>query len=183
MLCGMNDWRCYRWRCFLINMNIGSKSKKRVVLPSRPDPPTVDQILEDINQAPATDAVYNVLETAGQGETSTQHLFSSVFLCSVCFVLSPCLPLCHFIIYLCLSPLTFGLSHVFLACPLLTLFPDCLDSSDSDVDVNFQQCRQYMELNQRLQVSLARLLTQKEELQAAGTGLERDMDNVRRQSH
>ncbi|XP_024919628.1 UPF0449 protein C19orf25 homolog isoform X2 [Cynoglossus semilaevis] len=123
VLCGMNDWRCYRWRCFLINMNIGSKSKKRVVLPSRPDPPTVDQILEDINQAPATDAVYNVLETAGQ------------------------------------------------------------DSSDSDVDVNFQQCRQYMELNQRLQVSLARLLTQKEELQAAGTGLERDMDNVRRQSH
>uniref|UniRef100_A0A671SC60 Si:ch73-238c9.1 n=1 Tax=Sinocyclocheilus anshuiensis TaxID=1608454 RepID=A0A671SC60_9TELE len=32
-------------------MNFGSKSKKRVVLPSRPDPPTVEQIMEDVNRA------------------------------------------------------------------------------------------------------------------------------------
>ncbi|KAI4828667.1 hypothetical protein KUCAC02_022746, partial [Chaenocephalus aceratus] len=41
-------------RCSLVcsTMNLGSKNKKRVVLPSRPEPPTVDQILEDINRAP-----------------------------------------------------------------------------------------------------------------------------------
>lgn len=51
-------------------MNIGSKAKKRVVLPSRPEPPTVDQILEDINRAAPNDPVFSILEQSGQGETS-----------------------------------------------------------------------------------------------------------------
>lgn len=48
-------------------MNIVSKSKKRVVLPSRPNPPTVDQILEDINRAAPNDPVFSILEQTGQG--------------------------------------------------------------------------------------------------------------------
>lgn len=47
-------------------MNIGSKNKKRVVLPSRPDPPTVDQILEDISRAAPNDPVFSILEQTGQ---------------------------------------------------------------------------------------------------------------------
>ncbi|KAF1385214.1 hypothetical protein PFLUV_G00105410 [Perca fluviatilis] len=47
-------------------MNIGSKSKKRGVLPSRPEPPTVDQILEDIHRAAADDPVFSILEKTGQ---------------------------------------------------------------------------------------------------------------------
>ncbi|XP_035863357.1 UPF0449 protein C19orf25 homolog [Sander lucioperca] len=47
-------------------MNIGSRSKKRVVLPSRPEPPTVDQILEDIHTAAAQDPVFSILEETGQ---------------------------------------------------------------------------------------------------------------------
>lgn len=58
-------------------MNIGSKNKKRVVLPSRPEPPTVDQILEDINRAAPNDPVFSILEQTGQGE-STQTCRVSV---------------------------------------------------------------------------------------------------------
>ncbi|XP_053287353.1 UPF0449 protein C19orf25 homolog [Pleuronectes platessa] len=43
-----------------------NKNKKRVVLPSRPDPPTVDQILEDINRTAPSDPVFSVLEQSGQ---------------------------------------------------------------------------------------------------------------------
>lgn len=48
-------------------MNIGSKSKKRVVLPSRPDPPTVEQILEDIGSAAPDDPVFSILDHTGRG--------------------------------------------------------------------------------------------------------------------
>lgn len=51
-------------------MNIGSKSKKRMVLPSRPEPPTVDQILEDINRAAPNDPVFSILEQTGQGKAA-----------------------------------------------------------------------------------------------------------------
>uniref|UniRef100_A0A8C6E341 Chromosome 19 open reading frame 25 n=1 Tax=Moschus moschiferus TaxID=68415 RepID=A0A8C6E341_MOSMO len=40
---------------------MGSKAKKRVVLPTRPAPPTVEQILEDVRGAPAEDPVFTSL--------------------------------------------------------------------------------------------------------------------------
>ncbi|XP_005083364.1 UPF0449 protein C19orf25 homolog [Mesocricetus auratus] len=40
---------------------MGSKGKKRVVLPTRPAPPTVEQILEDVRGAPAHDPVFTAL--------------------------------------------------------------------------------------------------------------------------
>ncbi|XP_062041086.1 UPF0449 protein C19orf25 homolog [Lepus europaeus] len=40
---------------------MGSKAKKRVVLPTRPAPPTVEQILEDVRGAPAHDPVFTAL--------------------------------------------------------------------------------------------------------------------------
>lgn len=46
--------------------NMGSKSKKRVVLPSRPDPPSVEQIIEDINRAFPNDPVFNILQNGIQ---------------------------------------------------------------------------------------------------------------------
>lgn len=65
-------------------MNIGSKSKKRVVLPSRPEPPSVEQILEDISRAAADDPVFSILDQTGPGESScscfnvTSFTFSTV---------------------------------------------------------------------------------------------------------
>nr|XP_046246931.1 UPF0449 protein C19orf25 homolog [Scatophagus argus] len=106
-------------------MNIGSKNKKRVVLPSRPNPPTVDQILEDINKAAPNDPVFSILEQTGQ---------------------------------------------------------DSPRSSDSDVDLRFQQCRQYLELNERLQEVRGRLLQQREELKVAGKQLEEDVAEVKGQA-
>uniref|UniRef100_A0A3Q2NRJ7 Si:ch73-238c9.1 n=1 Tax=Fundulus heteroclitus TaxID=8078 RepID=A0A3Q2NRJ7_FUNHE len=50
-------------------MNIGSKNKKRVVLPSRPELPTVGQILEDINKAAPDDPVFSILEKTEQEST------------------------------------------------------------------------------------------------------------------
>ncbi|XP_004778116.3 UPF0449 protein C19orf25 homolog isoform X1 [Mustela putorius furo] len=40
---------------------MGSKAKKRVVLPTRPAPPTVEQILEDVQGAPSDDPVFTAL--------------------------------------------------------------------------------------------------------------------------
>ncbi|KAG7514873.1 hypothetical protein JOB18_044738 [Solea senegalensis] len=105
-------------------MNIGSKNKKRVVLPSRPDPPTVDQILEDINRAPPSDPVYSILVDKGQ---------------------------------------------------------DSSQAPDSDLELNFQQCRRYMELNERLQEARGRLLQKREELRMAGEHLDRDVAEVKGQ--
>lgn len=102
----------------LSRMNIVSKSKKRVVLPSRPDPPTVDQILEDINRAAPTDPVFSALERTGQ---------------------------------------------------------DSPRPSDSDMELRFRQCRQYLDLNERLQEARGRLLRQREELRSAGEQLDRDV--------
>lgn len=106
-------------------MNIGSKSKKRMVLPSRPDPPSVDQILEDINKAAPNDPVFSILEQTGQ---------------------------------------------------------DLSRPSDSDVELRFQQCRQYLELNERLQEVRGRLLRQREELRVAGEQLEKDVAEVKGQA-
>lgn len=62
-------------------MNIGSKSKKRVVLPSRPEPPSVEQILEDINRAAPDDPVFSILEQTGPGELTCScfNMTSSTF--------------------------------------------------------------------------------------------------------
>ena len=74
-----------------------NKNKKRVVLPSRPDPPTVDQILEDINRTAPSDPVFSVLEQSGQGESTwacptSVHLSTiSLSVCPVVNHLSVCL--------------------------------------------------------------------------------------------
>ncbi|KPP64602.1 hypothetical protein Z043_117033 [Scleropages formosus] len=41
---------------------MASKNKKRVILPTRPDPPSVEQILEDIGRACASDPVFSVVQ-------------------------------------------------------------------------------------------------------------------------
>ena len=46
---------------------MGSKAKKRVVLPTRPAPPTMEQILEDVCGAPAEDPVFTALAPEGRG--------------------------------------------------------------------------------------------------------------------
>ena len=54
-------------RSFLQPAGMGSKAKKRVVLPTRPAPPTVEQILEDVRGAPAEDPVFTALAREGRG--------------------------------------------------------------------------------------------------------------------
>ncbi|XP_060734940.1 UPF0449 protein C19orf25 homolog isoform X1 [Tachysurus vachellii] len=44
-------------------MNMGSKGKKKMVLPTRPDLPAVEQIIEDINRAEPNDPVFRFLQT------------------------------------------------------------------------------------------------------------------------
>uniref|UniRef100_A0A3Q3NS06 Si:ch73-238c9.1 n=1 Tax=Labrus bergylta TaxID=56723 RepID=A0A3Q3NS06_9LABR len=52
----------------------------------------------------------------------------------------------------------------------------------SGVESRFQQCRQYLELNERLQEVRGRLLKQREELRAAGEQLQTDVEEVRGQT-
>ncbi|XP_072517126.1 UPF0449 protein C19orf25 homolog isoform X1 [Salminus brasiliensis] len=49
-------------------MNLGSKGKKRMVLPTRPDPPSVEQIMEDINRAYPKDPVFSLLQESSEGD-------------------------------------------------------------------------------------------------------------------
>ncbi|KAM8889834.1 UPF0449 protein C19orf25 homolog isoform 1-T2 [Synchiropus picturatus] len=104
-------------------MNLGSKSKKRVVLSSRPNPPSVEQILDDVSGADPADPLFSILELSGQDSQRP--------------------------------------------------------SPDSDVELKFQQCRRYLELNQRLQKAQEQLLQQRDELREAGQRLEKDVDEVK----
>ncbi|XP_066503228.1 UPF0449 protein C19orf25 homolog [Hoplias malabaricus] len=54
-------------------MNLGAKGKKRMVLPSRPDPPTVEQIIEDINRANTNDPVFNLLQESSEDLKGGSH--------------------------------------------------------------------------------------------------------------
>nr|XP_055039646.1 UPF0449 protein C19orf25 homolog [Misgurnus anguillicaudatus] len=47
-------------------MNFGSKSKKRMILPSRPDLPTVEQLIEDVNRAYPNDPVFTVVHDSAE---------------------------------------------------------------------------------------------------------------------
>uniref|UniRef100_A0A672G6E3 Uncharacterized protein n=1 Tax=Salarias fasciatus TaxID=181472 RepID=A0A672G6E3_SALFA len=63
-------------------MNPGSKAKKRAVLPSRPEPPSVEQILEDMDRAEPQDAVFSILDgsqTQGGAFPHVSHRSSPVF--------------------------------------------------------------------------------------------------------
>ncbi|XP_056133810.1 UPF0449 protein C19orf25 homolog [Lampris incognitus] len=97
-------------------MNMGSKNKKRMVLPSRPEPPTVEQILEDINRASPNDPVFSILDNTQQDPTTS--------------------------------------------------------STDSDVELKFQQSCRYLELNEKLQQTRGQLAQQREELRAVGQQLD-----------
>lgn len=46
---------------------MGSKNKKRGVLPSRPDQPTVEQMIDDVNKAYPNDPIFSVLKDSKQG--------------------------------------------------------------------------------------------------------------------
>uniref|UniRef100_A0A2K6RQ12 Chromosome 19 open reading frame 25 n=1 Tax=Rhinopithecus roxellana TaxID=61622 RepID=A0A2K6RQ12_RHIRO len=53
---------------------MGSKTKKRVLLPTRPAPPTVEQILEDVRGAPAEDPVFTTLAPEGWSAMARSQL-------------------------------------------------------------------------------------------------------------
>ncbi|TNM88080.1 UPF0449 protein C19orf25 homolog [Takifugu flavidus] len=103
---------------------ISSKNKNRVVLPSRPEPPSVDQILEDIQSAAADDPVFSILDQKGR---------------------------------------------------------EPVRCADSEVEVRFQQCLRYLNLNEQLEEAQRGLLRQREGLQAAGEELQKEVTRVKGQ--
>uniref|UniRef100_A0A2K5JFN7 Uncharacterized protein n=1 Tax=Colobus angolensis palliatus TaxID=336983 RepID=A0A2K5JFN7_COLAP len=60
---------------------MGSKTKKRVLLPTRPAPPTVEQILEDVRGAPAEDPVFTTLAPEGGDDLISPGLCGTCSLC------------------------------------------------------------------------------------------------------
>ncbi|RXM93788.1 Receptor expression-enhancing protein 6 [Acipenser ruthenus] len=56
---------------------MSSKGKKRVVLPTRPEPPSVDHILEDIAKAPPNDPVFITLQETSEGTGLIKAIESS----------------------------------------------------------------------------------------------------------
>ncbi|XP_072294731.1 UPF0449 protein C19orf25 homolog [Eucyclogobius newberryi] len=103
-------------------MNLSSKGKKRVVLPSRPEPPTVEQILEDVKNSASDDPLFSLDQTEPGSSSS---------------------------------------------------------SGDREVELKYEQCRRFMDLNLRLTDAQERLKEQHEQLKRAGHGLQEDVLQVR----
>uniref|UniRef100_A0A3B1JE44 Si:ch73-238c9.1 n=1 Tax=Astyanax mexicanus TaxID=7994 RepID=A0A3B1JE44_ASTMX len=59
-------------------MNLGSKGKKRMVLPTRPDPPSVEQIIDDINRAYPNDPVFSILQEQSTEDVRSGSTISDV---------------------------------------------------------------------------------------------------------
>ncbi|XP_077441141.1 UPF0449 protein C19orf25 homolog isoform X4 [Vanacampus margaritifer] len=70
--CGRADRLVILLVVFYAVMNVSLKSKKRVVLPSRPSPPSVDRILEDVSGAEPDDPVFAILQPQQQQQQQTQ---------------------------------------------------------------------------------------------------------------
>ncbi|XP_033272714.1 UPF0449 protein C19orf25 homolog isoform X15 [Orcinus orca] len=68
---------------------MGSKAKKRVVLPTRPAPPTVEQILEDVRGAPAKDLVFTAVAREEKGQMPAQGPRPQEQLCRATVTLDP----------------------------------------------------------------------------------------------
>ncbi|XP_038596201.1 UPF0449 protein C19orf25 homolog [Tachyglossus aculeatus] len=64
---------------------MNSKSKKRMVLPTRPEPPTVEKIVQDVKEAKPSDLVFTSVVEPQEGpvfkpEPEQQYLKSSTYL-------------------------------------------------------------------------------------------------------
>ncbi|XP_001510608.1 UPF0449 protein C19orf25 homolog [Ornithorhynchus anatinus] len=64
---------------------MSSKSKKRMVLPTRPEPPTVEKIVQDVKEAKPSDLVFTSAVEPQEGlvckpELEQQYLRSSTYL-------------------------------------------------------------------------------------------------------
>lgn len=71
-------------------------------------------------------------------------------------------------------------------CRLLLLSDSAVPSEPapcpgSEVELRFQQCRRYLELNERLEEAQTALLLQKDQLQAAGEALQKKVTQVKGQ--
>ncbi|XP_005999921.1 UPF0449 protein C19orf25 homolog [Latimeria chalumnae] len=54
-----------------------SKNKKRVILPTRPEPPTIEQILEDVRSAQPSDPVFVTLIETNEDSVASERNESS----------------------------------------------------------------------------------------------------------
>lgn len=61
------------------------------------------------------------------------------------------------------------------------MFSEPTRCADSEVEVRFQQCRRYLNLNEQLEEAQRGLLLQREELQAVGEELEKEVTRVKDQ--
>ncbi|XP_059847195.1 UPF0449 protein C19orf25 homolog [Hypanus sabinus] len=104
-----------------------STNKKRVILPTRPEPPTIEQILEDVKGARLDDPVFTLF-TEGSEE-----------------IVSPV--------------------------QAEVLMPD--------VESQYQQSREYVELNRRLQTELGELAARCEQLKKAGDQLDISISEIK----
>lgn len=136
-----------RTRSFCRTM-MSCKNKTRVVLPSRPEPPSMDQILEDIQRAAPDDPVFSILDQKGPGEEEER--------CGRCSLR-------------CSS----GSGSV--------VFSEPTRRAEREVEVRFQQCRRYLNLNEQLEEAQRGLLLQREELRAVGEELKKEVTRVKGQ--
>ncbi|XP_069784207.1 UPF0449 protein C19orf25 homolog isoform X2 [Narcine bancroftii] len=102
-----------------------SKSKKRVLLPTRPEPPTIEQILEDVRNARLSDPVFTSFNEGNEEFVSSVRIEAP------------------------------------------------------DVESQYQQSREYVELNRHLQKELGELASRCEQLKKAGEQLDLSISEIK----
>nr|KAF6400462.1 hypothetical protein HJG63_001742 [Rousettus aegyptiacus] len=169
---------------------MGSKARKRVVLPTRPAPPTVEQILEDVRGAPAEDPVFTSLAP----EAPVKKFFAS------CGHVSSSRALVAAVLDSSYEGLFSHLEAAFIHSlgPSRLLEPQLKnhgqagqhsedtpgpsgrpEDPEAQCEQLYQQSRAYVAANQRLQQAGEELRRRCEDLRQAGRELERDVGQVK----
>nr|KAF6479205.1 hypothetical protein HJG59_001750 [Molossus molossus] len=134
---------------------MGSKAKKRMVLPTRPAPPTMEQILEDVRGAPAEDLVFTALAPEGRIAQDGQGRGRSETPAARCWGQGE-------------------EKHT----PAPTVSPGPSWRAENPEQL-YQQSRAYVTTNQRLKQAGDELRQRYEDLRQAGQELERDIIQVK----
>lgn len=135
-------------------------SKAKRVLPTRPEPPTVEQLLADVRGAPPADPVLLLPAEPPRGSGADRD------------GPAPGEPRGSS------NGRGAGITEPPLSPPRLTGQEDGVEEQER----LYRQCRGYVEMNRRLREARGELAEKRDELQRAGTALERDIAEMRQKA-
>ncbi|CAH1254513.1 C19orf25 [Branchiostoma lanceolatum] len=143
------------------------RGKKKVTLPTRPEPPTMAEILEDVNNAPEDDVAFTYFRRRDQGRNISFNIQGLATTTST-------------------DPEKHGImSNSFEEQSSRQVKkPSQISELDlqDDVDGCYEQARTYLELNTRLEKSKTELKQKCEDLEVMGSELTNSIQELKKQT-